>query len=249
LRGNTVYVKLFAGLGNQLFQYAYGESLRASGRSVRYILAPSAGCITEVFDIPREGITSSSNPIVILAAKLAAKFVFRSYEVGYFQNREYAKSLSGTLRFRRESAYRALPAYERIKGGESVAVHVRGGDYVKDTGSYAAFGSVCDRTYYDRAIEAAHDRIAGPRYFVFTDDRSHAESVLPDEFRGKAEFVEDVAADPGAHLFLMSECRHAIIANSTFSWWAANLAPRPGKVVVAPSKWGAGLCLPDWVLV
>jgi len=241
-------VKLFAGLGNQLFQYAYGEYLRDRGRKVRYVLVPSPGCITDVFDIPKDHIVSSSNPIRILAVKASAKYFYRSYCVGFYQDREYAGSLAGSLPFKRETEYRRLGVFDRIGRAESVAVHVRGGDYLSAE-LFAEFGSVCGRRYYERAFGEATARLDNPRYFVFTNDRAHAEAMLPEDMRRTAEFVNDDPADPGLHLFLMSECRHAIIANSTFSWWGAFMKGQTEKKVIAPRGWGEKIYLPGWIRV
>lgn len=112
------------------------------------------------------------------------------------------------------------------------AIHVRRGDYV----GHALHGTL-GWEYYRRAIEildAATDSAA--TYFVFSDDAAQARELLGDVDR--VRFV-DVSTSAHEDLLLMSRCRHAIVANSSFSWWAAWLNPNPEKRVVAPSAWFA----------
>lgn len=241
-------IKLFAGLGNQLFQYSYGEYSRERGERVRYLLDPSKGCLTDVFSIADGSIIETGNAVKLAAVKAVAKYLLGSYVSGFFQRYEYAESLYGRLVFKREGEYRGLGALAPMRSGSSVAVHVRGGDYL-DPGLFQEFGSVCDRSYYLAAVDSIEREVEDPRYFIFTNDRLHAERVLPDRILRKAEFVseERFASDPGRDLFLMSECAHFIIANSTYSWWGAFLGRRPGKTVVAPAKWSREICPPGWI--
>jgi hypothetical protein len=241
-------IKLFAGLGNQMFQYAYGEYLRERGERVRYLLSPTEGCLTDVFAIPGGVVMETGSAIRLAAIKAVAKYLFGIYMTGFYQRYEYTESLYCRLVFKRECEYRGLGSHERIAATNSVAVHVRGGDILLPD-KRATIGSVCDASYYRAAMEELGRKTANPRFFVFSNDRPHAEKVLPDEILRRAEFVSDDtnASDPGCDLFLMSECAHFIIANSTYSWWGARLGHRPGKVIVAPANWDVVTCPPDWL--
>jgi hypothetical protein len=80
------------------------------------------------------------------------------------------------------------------------------------------------------------ERVVAPHFFVFSDDPAWAMAHLrldhPVTFvthNGTARDYED--------LRLMSLCQHQIIANSSFSWWAAWLNPNPDKIVMAPRRW------------
>jgi hypothetical protein len=78
------------------------------------------------------------------------------------------------------------------------------------------------------------ERIENPHFFVFSDDQDWAHSLaLP--------FVTTVVShSPHEDLWLMSKCRHAVLANSSFSWWGAWLGPdKNGGIVVAPKQWFA----------
>lgn len=117
-----------------------------------------------------------------------------------------------------------------------VAVHVRRGDYLKDEKSVARFGILGADHYHAAraALEARLDaRGAAPTYFLFSDESERAATELRD-WPG----LRPVTGFSGHEdLYLMSRCRHFIIANSTFSWWGAWLGTAPDKLVVAPRRW------------
>jgi hypothetical protein len=80
------------------------------------------------------------------------------------------------------------------------------------------------------------DGLGSPRFVMFSDDPSWCRSELAAD---DVEVVEP-AADPLHDLFLMSRARHQIIANSSYSWWAAWLAKSPAQRVIAPDRWFGG---------
>ena len=128
-----------------------------------------------------------------------------------------------------------LSIAREIDDTPSAFIHVRRGDYVANDHFKREIGPV-GTSYYHAAI-AALQAHAGPcRLFVFTNDPDWAHTHLPSEARiiGPA----DVDA-PHDVLFLMSRCRHAIMANSSLSWWAAWLNQPEGKFVSAPKPWFA----------
>lgn len=111
----------------------------------------------------------------------------------------------------------------------SICVHVRRGDYLK-----TPFG-LCSPAYYKNAAAAMRSRVGSDAtFFVFSDDLSWCRNHLP---VSDAVFVEGNENDPVSELFLMAACRHHIIANSTFSWWAAWLGHHDQQVVIAPDPW------------
>jgi hypothetical protein len=232
-------IKLFAGLGNQLFQWAYGEYLRSAGEKVRYLLASSPGSIADVFDMEGSSIVEHRASSRALLAKAWAKYALGSYEVGFYQEARYAESLgeSRPLRFRRANEYAASSWFEEARSNRSVSIHVRGGDYLESHLS-GIFGSICAKDYYERAYRSILETEKDPLLLVFTNDEADARrrlELVPCELR----FVDEAEHrdDPGFHLFLMSRCRHHIIANSTYSWWGAFLASPEGGKTVAPDRW------------
>lgn len=142
---------------------------------------------------------------------------------------------------------------DEIRGPNAVALHVRWFDVPHGAESYNA-----STAYYRRAISLLEQRIGPARYFLFSDDPEAARAKLGLTER-QVTRVDQNPGDDGAHadLWLMSQCRHFIIANSTFSWWGAWLSEGKEKIVLAPdvrldvkAAWGfRGLIPPTWVKV
>ncbi|MEB3234632.1 MAG: alpha-1,2-fucosyltransferase [Cyanobacteriota bacterium] len=139
----------------------------------------------------------------------------------------------------------------------SVAVHVRRGDYVADPRTAGAHG-VCSLDYYAAALAVVRQRLSDPHLFLFSDDLAWAQQQLP--LQGFRVTVVDAAGQEGPALAALAEfdrmrhCRHAVIANSSFSWWAAFLLQTPESVVIAPRHWFSwgtpkDLYAPDWLLL
>jgi hypothetical protein len=159
------------------------------------------------------------------------------YLDGYWQSERYFAGIAEELRSELQLAAPASEAnaemMARIEGCEAVCVHVRRGDYA---GS-AAHGT-CSVEYYARASERVAERVAGARFFVFSDDPEWARANL--SLGAGAECVEvNPPSRPAEDLRLMRRCRHFIVANSSFSWWPAWLSEHEDKVVVAPARWFA----------
>ncbi|RYD62781.1 MAG: alpha-1,2-fucosyltransferase, partial [Verrucomicrobiaceae bacterium] len=124
----------------------------------------------------------------------------------------------------------------RISAANSVAVHVRRGDYVSNSKAQAFHGTLSP-DWYTRAKTEIERRISGrPTYFVFSDDAQWARRNL-DSF-AEAVFIPPPSDGGDAQdLHLMALCKHQIIANSSFSWWGAWLNKHQDKCVVAPRSW------------
>lgn len=125
-----------------------------------------------------------------------------------------------------------------IESCNSVSLHVRRDDYLLPN-YIQGFGNICTVNYYKNAIEYLKQHITRPKVFVFSDDIDWCRENLAIE---DATFVEgNHGNESWQDMYLMSHCRHNIIANSTFSWWGAWLNAHPGKVVIAPARWWNGL--------
>jgi hypothetical protein len=137
---------------------------------------------------------------------------------------------------------------------ESVALHVRRKDYIDDPVTHSFHGN-CTVEYYNRALGALRSRVALDHIFVFSDDISWAATHL--SLGANVTFVnKDGRFSDVDEFLIMACCHHFIIANSTFSWWAARLAMYEHKVVIAPRRWFVhsddkvnGLFPSDWNLV
>lgn len=159
--------------------------------------------------------------------------------IGYWQSESYFDDIATTIRAdvrlpaSTDGRYRQL--LDEIESSIAVAVHVRRGDYVTVPRTREVHGTL-PPSYYTRAVDFVADRVRGQMHaFVFSDDPEWAREQimfeLPTTHVGRARWT---AAE---ELRLMASCRHHVIANSSFSWWAAWLAEHPGQVVVAPTAW------------
>ena len=164
------------------------------------------------------------------------------YLKGYWQSERYFKSVEAAIRD--DFVITTPPTPENaailteLAHLPAISLHIRRGDYVKDSRTNATHGT-CTLEYYARAV----DMIAGtmtdkPVIFTFSDDPVWVREnlVLPYEMRVMEHNDSDHNYED---LRLMSACRHHIIANSSFSWWGAWLNPSPDKLVVSPARWFA----------
>jgi len=123
---------------------------------------------------------------------------------------------------------------EKIKITSAVSIHIRRGDYIKNSRVKEKFGP-CSLSYYQRALTEIEKTVANPTYFVFSDDHNWVRDNL--SFNDTAVFVQGEDLGDVIELMLMSQCQHNIIANSSFSWWGAWLNKNPDKLVIAPTPW------------
>jgi hypothetical protein len=166
---------------------------------------------------------------------------------GYFQTPRYFESMADELREELRSliergahASRVPPSAScgrdlktKLFHPNSIAVHVRRGDYLR-----IPVFHVCDETYYRQSMDEIRARVPDARFFIFSDDPEWCR----DAFRGKDTEVIDsgaVASNPLHDLHLMSLAGHHIIANSSYSWWAAWLGDKPDQQVIMPDRWYA----------
>lgn len=125
---------------------------------------------------------------------------------------------------------------KKIILSNSVSIHIRRGDYLGKKLFEKDIALSMD--YYKISIDYIKKKISNPIFFVFTDDLTWAKNVFKKEF----PFINIVdnskyKKSPKIDFFLMSKCRHNIIANSTYSWWAAWLNQNKSKIVIAPNDW------------
>lgn len=120
---------------------------------------------------------------------------------------------------------------ERIGEVTSVSVHVRRGDYRK----YQKTLPMCPPAYYEQAASHLRQKYPDLTFFVFSDDIDWCRRNL--SLNGPVHFVANENPQHAwKDMMLMSRCRHHIIANSTFSWWAAWLDPNGDKTVIFPES-------------
>ncbi|MBC7809591.1 MAG: alpha-1,2-fucosyltransferase [Burkholderiales bacterium] len=160
------------------------------------------------------------------------------YLQGWLQHEDYFKPIAAIIRRELmlctalDSANLAMA--DQIRGIESVSLHIRRGDYLEPQ-IRATFG-LMSLDYYARAVQQVSQRVAQPHFFIFSNDLEWAKANLRIDF--PVTFVDiNTEEQDYADLYLMSQCKHHIIANSTFSWWGAWLGEHPSQVVYAPHQW------------
>jgi len=157
---------------------------------------------------------------------------------GYWQNEKYFSAI------RKQLLEDITPLFEFTAEGKklskkivkenSVSIHVRRGDYVSLKHANDFHGT-CGISYYQTAVKKLEEQFNDLEYFVFSDDINWCKEQFT--FTDKITFVDDEPDKSSSQdLFLMSRCKHNIIANSSYSWWATWLNKNPGTVI-APKNW------------
>lgn len=150
---------------------------------------------------------------------------------GYWQNINYYLGMEKELRevFDFTTMMKLSEGEERllelIENSEAVGIHVRRGDYINNP----AF-DLCNKEYFQKAIDYLTGQKKRLKLFFFTDDRAYVEEV----YKEYNPCVINHPENSGLDMYLMSRCKHNIIANSSYSFWAAYLNSNEDKVVVAP---------------
>lgn len=177
-----------------------------------------------------------------------------SYLEGWWQDERYFKKIENIIRseftLKLAIGSKAQDYFNEIKRYNAVGVHVRRGDYISNKNA-SAYHGVCSLEYYQAAIKIVSEKIEAPIFFIFSDDlewcRNNLNINYPTVFVSDNKDYED--------LILLSACRHNIIANSSFSWWAAWLNNNPEKIIIAPQRWfndekiNPGIIPTEWIKI
>lgn len=147
---------------------------------------------------------------------------------------------------------RSQAVLQKMRGSESCSVHIRRGDYVTDPRTMRYHG-VLSPDYYRAAVRRITERSPNACFYLFSDDLDWVRENL--NLEQQHVLVDtNVGESPHFDMMMMAECKHHIIANSTFSWWAAWLSTHPESMVIAPAQWtvkvsASRIALPSWQLL
>lgn len=228
-----ITVKLMGGLGNQMFQMAFGLALRHRGYQVQFDNLALRERTHREYSLGYFGelpLGRSEDSFGLIITEVGAGFNPKYFAppttctmIGYWQSEKYFSSIANKVR----EAFR-FQEPRAVTFGMNIAVHVRRQDYV----GLQHFHGMPDISYYRQAVALIRKRTGLLlNVLVFSDDRQWCRENLPPDFtivEGKDKYED---------LKLMAACDFHVVANSSFSWWGAWLSRQ--RLVVAPEKWFA----------
>ena len=243
-------------MGNQLFQYATGRALALKNNCSLFLdlsllntpdvhtrrmyalgdFCIKATLIDQIHPDPLiKFIKESSSKFSELLANEKPPFCLEGYWQceKYFQN--FKKNLHSEINFEKEKVHSRFyqNAVSEIKKSESISIHVRRGDYFSHP-TAAAFHGICPTSYYQHGVRMIENSRGNLKKFIFSDDPEWCLQNF--SWLSNATVIDSNHTSPAEDLMLMRQCTHQIIANSSFSWWAAWLSNEDG-ITVAPKKW------------
>ena len=252
----TTYLK--GGCANQMFQYAAGLAVARWNNT-------GLNIDNSRYDSPGEwrvyslGLFAGINePIVkcLTGRRLYEKGLPYDPELfiastpdcsidGYWQTERYISDLKAELKSRFLPRRPIEPLHEAARerilaeGERSVFLTIRRTDFVT-----TAFHGVLPFEYYKQAADLIASKVQDPCFFIFTDEPEWVNSTnfpLPYRWYLAGNYYRTVKPKLGredAELYLMRQCQHAIMANSSYSWWGAWLGHADeGGIVIAPQQW------------
>ena len=162
------------------------------------------------------------------------------FYLGYWQTEKYFKGIENIIR---ESfsfnldllSTKTKKCTKNIQTSNSISIHIRRGDYLKPQYNHL-YGNICTLEYYQKAISIIKKKYNNNdiHFYIFSDDITWVKNNLN---ISPSTFIDwNTKDDSWQDMFMMSQCKHNIIANSSFSWWGAWLNNNPQKTVICPSR-------------
>jgi hypothetical protein len=248
-------VRLQGGLGNQMFGAAFGFSVAMCREEPIFFTRdrvdadPKRCYCLGVFDLPIKFCDPSGAPIYTEDPYSFNPHAYTvpngTYFIGQWQTEKYFNTLLVLDYFKpkvfSESCRNTVERINKLHG-HSAFIHVRRSDYIE--GPNPDYHLTLGMTYYNEGIDRIRKMDKDVQFFVFSDDRQWCKETFP-EFTvvdctkpGGRYFGSDQPGNEHEDIWLMSLCRHGIIANSSFSWWGAWLGDvQDNRIIIAPSRW------------
>ena len=258
-----IITNLMGGLGNQMFQYAIGKQLSVKyNKELKldktFLLRRDLGdnftyrnFDLDIFDMDLhiiENVTLNNDWVILEEpyntpnlTNVIDNIDFNKtiYLNGFFQKEIYFKNIKKLL----VEDFKITINDENIKILEneilslnSICVNIRRGDYVtnQNTNNFHGFYG---NEFVNEAVLEITKTITEPMFYIFSDDIDWCVENIKIDF--PHFFVNHTFKGDrfSSYLKLMSSCKHFIIPNSTFAWWAAWLSKNDEKIVYAPKKW------------
>jgi hypothetical protein len=248
------------GTGNQMFQYAFARNLSLKYNKtlkidLSFLKNKNMGLdfvyrdyslnifnIYEDFNIDKNHFIKINEPcfeyeqnvLDMIHSNSDSNFLLN----GYWQSSKYFKEFEKEIRkdftFRDEienSNSYVKEMLNDIKSKNSVLLNIRRTDYLNTN-----YHGVMGKEYIDKSVKLIESKIKNPRYFLFSDDLDWCrENIkLPNMTIVNHSYKGDRFS---YYLQLMKNCKHFIIPNSSFAWWAAWLNQNESKIVITPKQW------------
>ncbi len=275
-----VIIRLWGGLGNQMFQYALYMSFLNKGIAAKLDRSfydkhheHNGYELENIFKVSPSYASYLNRLAVKLPGKLLYKLFNRPYKEtdemtgcfqpevaslksgylkGYWQTEKYFSAIKPEVKkqfvFPQLTDTANLAMLDKILHSESVSIHIRRGDFLEKDRNWAI-----STEYYSKAIRFIKEGTTDPAFFIFSDDSEWVRKNIAVE---NASYIDwNKKNDSYKDMQLMSNCKHNIIANSSFSWWGAWLNDHRDKIVVAPDNWfptmkGTRDIIPDtWIKI
>lgn len=254
-------VKIYGGLGNQLFQYSFALYLRKySNKEIlldtnefSYVKHHSGLELDKLIFNEFKSI-SFFNHLKYRFLKSLFKFKFYNQKMsdvnklpsikefenieyfdGYWQNYSMITMIQDEL----YKSLRPLKINDLKINDNSVGIHIRRGDYLNAEDSKDLY---LNPNYFKNAVEILNEKIVNPEFYVFSDDIPWCKKNL--EFIKNKKFV-DFNNSSFEDFILLIRLRNKIISNSTFSWWASILN-KNSNIIISPSKWNNKITYDDF---
>lgn len=156
-----------------------------------------------------------------------------TYFKGYWQNYKffdkYKNEIQDMIRLNYNPSKNFDSWLTEIKDNNSISIHIRRGDYIN-------LGWQLDENYYKEAIDTINSKVLNGKYYVFSDDIDYCKKFLENHFDNiEVRYVEYESDNRTVEdMILMSNCKHMVIANSSYSWWAAYLNQDYNARIICP---------------
>jgi hypothetical protein len=265
-------ILLSGGLGNQMFQFAFAKFIEHKKKEPfvlnTYLLNKKLKDVTQRnYELDEFSLSANivDQSVLVGSSKLTNLLIRKGFFSKYCYESDFEKNASfywghwhdlQYLDWQKESLKRLfelknpsqkfLNLQSEVLGQETVAVHVRRGDYISNPKA-AKHHNVLSKDYYNEALKKLRAKKNDFKVYLFSDDPQWCLENLEGE-------VIDLNTTSAEELILMSSCSNHIIANSSYSWWAAFLNQSRGQTVIYPHKWflheaNPNIFYPNWISV
>ena len=261
-----ITVKIMGGLGNQLFQYAFGRSLSIDLDTelffdISFFDTEFARSLNHIFyKLNHFNIKENFNNLKFSDDYIDKSSKLNCYQEAYFNEVTDFPSLRNINKIQLPAFFHGFwqsekyflhnqniirnelqlntPLYGKNKEiASDILDHNSVALHIR-RGEYKNLPhfGMCDTGYYERSVSFIEKRVENPKFFIFSDDHEWVKKNIQIPY--PTYHVTHNNVETGFEdLKLMSLCKHFIIANSSFSWWGAWLSSNDDKIITTPKPW------------